>query len=933
MTHREPWRVSTKNGLDSTVAFLVIGIPLLIRFGSKAAAAVGGGPGINVPVSSAGAGSVPNEQAGLQLGLHRSWSGASRWVAETVAGNLLFIIKVTVPLMLLAGLLGSALITLLPFRYLFEILPAGQSGPIVILLAMGSVALIGVFLPVPITFDVILTAVLWQGGLPVKYAMVLLFTLGIFSFYPFAIVWKAIGPRVATALFFGLAGLGVVAGVLGHEFSLWDYQRQQEVVFEVFDGSDNLQGPTVLGATRESVEEGADGQLVDALQQSALIAGPTDISNVDRISVERIPFQVPQSLAGVDVNPRELFTRLDGGPLGLDEPYSLSVMTFESFYSQFRGIASGDVHNDGWPDILVASDSGLSLYANRHGNDFLLQRVDISSLGSVDVVNAALVDLNDDTWLDIFFSTSRNGNYVVTDRAGRFKNENLQRLPNHPNAAMTGAAAFGDVDEDGFLDVVLGGWTALYDRPCCRPRGANAVLLINSREGFQARSLRAIPGASWMRTMTILLSDINDDDHLDLVIGNELSGADAYYFGNGEGDFQPILRSDRIIPISTSSTMSVASMDINNDLLPEVYSGQITGTDQRGLREVGPRICDEITGPLQREDCQEMMDFHQAMPLNKRTIDIDLGQCLSRDNAGRREDCVAYGLLMWARREASSEMCDLFPDRWADLRFLCHRGFEDAPVGAANRLSLADDEASDGRRDPDQGIPIQTTANVLLAPTGSGAFTDRALDMGVQIAGFTWNAKFADLDNDEFADLYAVNGWFPLQTRESHYFFRNDGGMTFVDETEDAGLRSFLPTGAYTYVDIDNDGDLDIVAVPVAAPLLVYSNNSEGNRIAFQLRDDGGNHYGVGSKVVIHYGPGLGRHQVREIQGSGGFISFDSPLAYFGLGEYQRVDRVEVRWSTGEISDISGDFSAGSRYIIHRKAESGLQANQLQQGD
>jgi ASPIC and UnbV len=59
---------------------------------------------------------------------------------------------------------------------------------------------------------------------------------------------------------------------------------------------------------------------------------------------------------------------------------------------------------------------------------------------------------------------------------------------------------------------------------------------------------------------------------------------------------------------------------------------------------------------------------------------------------------------------------------------------------------------------------------------------------------------------------------------------------------------------------------------------------------------------------------------VREIEAGGGFLSFDAPIAYFGLGDFQQVERVEVQWSTGERSEIPGAFSAGSRYVIHRQA-------------
>ncbi len=61
------------------------------------------------------------------------------------------------------------------------------------------------------------------------------------------------------------------------------------------------------------------------------------------------------------------------------------------------------------------------------------------------------------------------------------------------------------------------------------------------------------------------------------------------------------------------------------------------------------------------------------------------------------------------------------------------------------------------------------------------------------------------------------------------------------------------------------------------------------------------------------------RHQQREIQASGGFISFDASIAYFGLGRSQYVERVEIDWSTGEKSELDGNFAAGGRYIITRK--------------
>ena len=60
---------------------------------------------------------------------------------------------------------------------------------------------------------------------------------------------------------------------------------------------------------------------------------------------------------------------------------------------------------------------------------------------------------------------------------------------------------------------------------------------------------------------------------------------------------------------------------------------------------------------------------------------------------------------------------------------------------------------------------VQANENVLLLPApGSGAsvgavaFDNAGPQRGVDATGWTWSAKFGDLDSDGFLDLYAVNG-------------------------------------------------------------------------------------------------------------------------------------------------------------------------------
>ena len=153
----------------------------------------------------------------------------------------------------------------------------------------------------------------------------------------------------------------------------------------------------------------------------------------------------------------------------------------------------------------------------------------------------------------------------------------------------------------------------------------------------------------------------------------------------------------------------------------------------------------------------------------------------------------------------------------------------------------------------------------------------------------------------------------------SNVFFHNYQGERFEAKQKEFGLENFNVTSAYTYIDIDNDGDLDIVTAGLNGPINVYINNeTKNNSITFEFRDKKGNFFGIGNKVYIYYGEDNRRHQVREIKSGGGFLSFDSPIAHFGLGQYDVVNRVEIIWSTGEKTVIDKEFLANRKYVVMR---------------
>lgn len=115
-----------------------------------------------------------------------------------------FLVSRTVPLMFLAGFLGAVVGNLVPLESF-----SNSDATILVLII---VALVGVFLPVPIGFDVVVAGTLLSAGLPAGLVMTLVFTLGIFSVYSYIIVGSTISWRVARNMTVAIVLVGVVAG-------------------------------------------------------------------------------------------------------------------------------------------------------------------------------------------------------------------------------------------------------------------------------------------------------------------------------------------------------------------------------------------------------------------------------------------------------------------------------------------------------------------------------------------------------------------------------------------------------------------------------------------------------------------------------------------------------------------------------------------------
>jgi uncharacterized membrane protein YraQ (UPF0718 family) len=134
----------------------------------------------------------------------RGWIQPVTFTLKNYLKNLGKLSLTTIPLMVVAALLGAVVA---------EVLPASSIPTTISIGGILLVALIGAFLPVPMGFDVALAFLLMARGVPLPYVVTLLCTLGAFSIYSVLILGRTISWRTAAAVFAAVTSLGIVAGL------------------------------------------------------------------------------------------------------------------------------------------------------------------------------------------------------------------------------------------------------------------------------------------------------------------------------------------------------------------------------------------------------------------------------------------------------------------------------------------------------------------------------------------------------------------------------------------------------------------------------------------------------------------------------------------------------------------------------------------------
>ncbi len=814
-----------------------------------------------------------------------SWSDALSSAAKDYWKSLQYIVIRTVPLMLLAGFLGAALSHLWSFELLIGLKPT--------LVNLSFVSFMGTFLPLPIVFDIMLAQALMVSGLPSGFVMASLFTFGTFSIYSAMIVYRTFSLKLAVQLYVIVCLMGIGLGYAADHYSEYLHIQWLTQYDKIM-----TEPPDKPRAALSREDSAVPEDAANPLSHPATVRETEPFFNKEAVSVEFVPHATRNNKGG------KPFSRFSGSDYGI--AYS-NHLTPENFFDPLffgRGIASGDIDRDGWTDIAVATENGFEVYRNVEGKAFRKLELPNNESAGMQTVNIALVDLNNDGWLDVFYSTYGEGNYLWLNPLAGKEGGRTVRVPNN-NALITSASAFADLNGDGFLDIVNGNY---FLGILTRTPMDNSIdqLVINRGLVFSIEDLEGIPG----QTHSALFSDINQDSVTDLVIGNDYRVADTYYLGNEGGGFKKITKGEGTVPITTENTMSVDTGDINNDLVPDIYLANIgftKGIDVvsnifgDAMQETGRQFCDSGESILEKATCHKLL--HLVTLLNPEKQDIS-ERCTLLASGKETRDCMVTRMALLAARKNDESLCGRI-SKGHDMGYnLCKNYFR------AGTLDF----------DSEEEIPLRPMSNVLLQGSKEFRFEDVSEKNNVTTAEWSWNAKFADLDNDEWQDLYVVNGVLITQEFATNNFFRNLEGKQFVAAEKEFGLYDRDHSSSYTYIDIDNDGDLDIISNTLYGPFKVYINNeTKNNSVTFKLRDAKGNRFCVGCRITVHYGRDGSRKQFREIKAGGGFHSYDAPMAHFGLGGFDSLSHLEIRWSTGETTVIDRPLPANREYRIERR--------------
>ena len=252
------------------------------------------------------------------------------------------------------------------------------------------------------------------------------------------------------------------------------------------------------------------------------------------------------------------------------------------------------------------------------------------------------------------------------------------------------------------------------------------------------------------------------------------------------------------------------------------------------------------------------------------------------------------------------------------------------------------------------GYAPQFMQNTLHYNNGNGTFSETAYLSGIAATEWSWSPIVADYNNDGFKDLYITNGILgatndmdyinfisnekiqkQLATEKSqrnlelskqipqkkvkNYFYKNNQDKTFKNVTSTWASHGNSYSNGGTSVDLDNDGDLDLVINNINEDAFVLENsldqNSQNSYLKIKFKGNSTNIFGIGTTVKAYY---QNKVIVEENYTTKGYLSSVEPKIHLGLGDAKVIDSLEIIWSTNAHETLR-DIKPNQEIVVYYK--------------
>lgn len=210
-----------------------------------------------------------------------------------------------------------------------------------------------------------------------------------------------------------------------------------------------------------------------------------------------------------------------------------------------------------------------------------------------------------------------------------------------------------------------------------------------------------------------------------------------------------------------------------------------------------------------------------------------------------------------------------------------------------------------------------------FSQTGNLTFINQVEDFFVENTFWGWGTDFIDVENDGDLDLIVVTGFdnyivervgidSPIYTTPS-VFFRNDSGT--LNRVSSTGLDMEDDSRALIVFDYDRDGDEDLLITNIGQPVRLLENISpnQGNWWHLKLKPDS---KAIGATVFAEIN---GVTKRRDIIVGKSYLAGTPSEIHFGLGSATQIDSLTIRWADGVEELITDPLVLQANQIIERE--------------